>query len=69
MHKRVYEGYLEIESVDDSGRARIASVVEQVADPDDQMFVRVQSWDESCEHPQFKNFEGKRVRVTVEVLE
>lgn len=70
--KKVYEGILKMESVDDGGQARIATVVSQPdtrTDPEDQMFVRVQSWDEHCEHPQFKEFEGKKVRVTVEVLE
>lgn len=67
--KKVFIGKLEIESVDDGGQARIATINDENPDPHEEMFVRVQSWDEGLEHAQFKLFEGKRVRVTVEVLE
>lgn len=67
--KKVFEGKLELESVDDGGQARIATINEENPDPHEEMFVRVQSWDEGLAHKQFMLFEGKRVRVTVEVVE
>ena len=33
------------------------------------MFFRVHSWDASGRHIEIKKFEGKKVRVTIEVLE
>jgi hypothetical protein len=33
------------------------------------MFVKIQSWDEDTEHTDMKNLIGKKVRITIEVLE
>lgn len=55
-------------SVEDSGCALIESIG-QDSDDDTGMFVRVQSWDETKEHKDFNAFKGKRVRVTIEVVE
>lgn len=65
--KKIFEGLLEVESIDDGGQAMIAVI--NGSDVDEQMFVRVQSWDETLQHPQFKMFKGKKVRVTIEVID
>jgi uncharacterized protein (DUF433 family) len=67
--KKVFEGVLHIESVEDGGQARVAMLNKTELSDHETMFVRVQSWDESCDHPDFKRFEDKKVRVTVEVIE
>lgn len=61
------EDTFEVESVEDGGAARIACI-----SGDDQnscLFVRIQSWDELNRHEEFRELEGKRVRVTIEVIE
>lgn len=65
--KKIIEDDFEIESVDDGGAARIANLSNQ--DEDSCLFVRIQSWDELLRHDEFREFEGKRVRVTIEVIE
>ena len=52
--------------VEDGGQARILHI--ESANPEDVFFIRLQSWDESRVHATIKHFEGKRLRVTVEVL-
>lgn len=64
--KTIFEGKLELESVDEGGQVRIARLDEC---GDGKMFVRVQSWDESLKHTEFHLFENKLVRITIEVLE
>lgn len=63
--KLILEDTITVESREDGGAALIA----RFDDKDTGMFVRVQSWDETGEHAEFKKFEGKRVRVTVEVID
>ncbi|QSY98571.1 helix-turn-helix transcriptional regulator (plasmid) [Rhizobium bangladeshense] len=58
--------------VEDRGAAKIYSMEsyhEQGELADGCMFVRLQSYDERKLHRTFKQFEGKRIRVTVEVVE
>lgn len=72
--KVVFEDVVKYKS-EDGGRALIAEI-EGKADPEDtNMFVRLQSWDdehevEDCKflHEFARKLEGKRVRVTVEVI-
>jgi hypothetical protein len=52
--------------VEDGGMARILHI--ESPDPNDVFFVRLQSYDESQVHATIKNFEGKKLRVTVEIL-
>ena len=66
LPQKVFEGVLEVDEVEDSGQARIASMNDD--SEDGCMFVQVQSRDEKCEHSEIKQFEGKLVRVTVEVI-
>lgn len=79
MSKLVLEGVVEYQS-EDGGRALIADINES-DDADCQMFVRLQSWDEvststdeqgyeeGFKHTLARQFEGKKVRVTVEVID
>jgi hypothetical protein len=73
----VFEGTFEIESEDDGGQALVAAI-NSPTEP--QMFVRVQSWDETvldaenerndvAGHGRFCQFLGRKVRITLEVLE
>jgi hypothetical protein len=57
------EGKVE-STTEDSGQAKIA----EVSGPD-AFFVRLHSYDETKQHAAFAQFDGKRVRVTIEVVE
>lgn len=69
MKKLIIEQFLDPENVDieDSGCARIAHI--ESDDADECAFFRFQSWDEDCRHETFKQFVGKKVRMTIEVIE
>lgn len=56
-------------STEDSGRAKIATLVGEEDNDDSALFVRFQSWDESKQHKEFAQFEGKRVKVTIETID
>ena len=66
--RKVFEDTLKVESVEDGGAARICRV-DDMDDFDRCMFVRIQSYDERGFHNEIREFEGKRVRVTIEVIE
>lgn len=68
MSKIVIEGQIRPEQVDveDGGMAMIGQPDEESLHP---FFVKLQSWDETKQHTTFKNFIGKRVRVTVEIID
>lgn len=51
---------------EDGGQAMI---IELGSGAESEMFVRLQSWDTLREHPQMQMLIGKRISVTVEVLE
>lgn len=56
---------------DDNGAA-LFGYVPPVGEPEDKMdglFLRVHSWDETRKHLESKELAGKRVRITVEVIE
>ena len=65
--KIIAEGKLEADS-EDGGMALIAELA-----PDEEaefgMFFRVQSWDNTLLHSEFRKFEGRRVRITLEIVE
>lgn len=52
---------------EDGGCALIEDI--EPKEEDDCLFVRVQSWDETKEHKDFNALKGKRVRITIEVVE
>lgn len=55
---------------EDGGRAKIAHFTgDDKRDAAEGLFVKIQSWSESGEHVDFDAMIGKRVRVTVEVLD
>jgi hypothetical protein len=58
------EGVAEIES-DDGG---LAMIIEIDGGEDEPVFVRLQSWDSTKQHPVLRQLGGKRLRVTVEVV-
>ena len=72
--KYVFEGPAEIE-VDDGGQALIVDLDgEHDRDnirynEDGGFFVRVQSWSSSKVHPEMDVLRGRRIRVTVEVID
>jgi hypothetical protein len=51
---------------EDGGCAMIGTISDNA---DVGMFVRIQSWDEGKEHKDFKSLLGKKIRVTIEVVE
>lgn len=67
--KKVFEGILDQESTEDSGKSIICDIVEADENHHDTMFLKVQSWDETKEHNQISQFINKKVRITIEVIE
>lgn len=69
-----FEGVVDLESTEDSGQALVCGVTAD-DDIEEGMFVRLQSWydrmggDPAPEHPELTSLIGKRVRVTIEVLD
>ena len=66
------EGVLIIGSREDGGQALIAERFPfNTLNSDDEngMFATIQSWDEDTEHADMQKFIGKKVRVTIEILE
>lgn len=53
---------------EDGGRALIVESDSDIPG-DDNMFVRLQSWDDLAKHTLMRSLIGKTVRVTVEVLD
>ncbi len=66
MKKFVLEGVAKFER-EDGGMARIA----EISDEKSALFVRIQSWheDKVPSHPEADKLEGKRVRVTIEIVD
>jgi hypothetical protein len=57
---------------EDSGCAKIAHICthkDKKEDEENGLFVRIQSWSELAHHPEFEELVGKKVRVTIEILE
>jgi len=87
MTKIIFEAKVDGADVEDGGAAVILSPDWKVTGGDDNIFVRIQSWDENFyDHPNYKdnaskyeNYKlghqsiqelmGKKVRVTVEVID
>lgn len=55
--------------VEDSGCAQIYSVVDLNDCEGDGMFVKIQSWSDDGKHPEMDKLVGKRIRVTVEIID
>lgn len=61
--------------IEDSGQAIIITALEPVTTKElvdsggNGMFVRVQSWDDDRIHADLRQFNGKRIRVTVEAID
>lgn len=56
---------------EDMGWARVIDIGEPEeigGDPDVGMWIKVGSWDESGEHKDISALEGKKIRVTLEVI-
>jgi hypothetical protein len=71
MEKIIMEGPIECKK-EDGGRALIAEVDrdEKLEDSDnDAFFVRIQSWSDDRTHPTMNALIGKKVRVTIEIIE
>jgi hypothetical protein len=57
-------------SIEDGGRAIIAHVQDEKDTAVSGMFLKLQSWDDDSEgHEDIKQFLGKKIKVTVEVIE
>lgn len=55
--------------VEDAGQAKIYTVVDENDDALNGMFVKIQSWYDNGEHTEMNSLVGKRIRVTVEILD
>jgi hypothetical protein len=67
-HKISFIGKLDQVTTEDGGQALISDPFELSAG-DNGIFVRVQSWDEEKEHKEFKKFQDKEIRITVETVD
>jgi len=67
-HKISFVGKLDQVTTEDGGQALISDPFELSAG-DNGIFVRVQSWDEEKEHKEFKKFQDKEIRITVETID
>lgn len=67
--KIVMEQTLRLDSREDSGMALIGENFEHTPSEDNGFFARLQSWDVTKAHKVFNELLGRRVRVTVEVIE
>lgn len=54
--------------IEDGGQAKIFSCCGE-DDQDSGMFVKIQSWSEDGQHPEFDSFIGKKVRITIETID
>jgi len=65
----VFEDTLREEDIEteDYGHAKIVGVYGTLEE--DCLFVKIQSWDDFKEHQMFKSLIGKKVRVTIEVID
>lgn len=66
MEKIVIEGIVKLES-EDGGLCLVDYDFSE--ESDGTFFVRLFSWDDTKEHSTIRMMEGKRVRVTVEIVE
>ena len=73
--KKVFEGIVEYDS-EDSGQSLNAVINEVGGDANNGMFVRIQSWQDADPksiddpiHTEAELLRGKKVRVTVEVID
>lgn len=64
----VIEGSLPRKNIDveDGGQAMVGEVIDGV---EEGFFVRLHSWSEKLDHPVMQKLAGKRLRITVEVIE
>jgi hypothetical protein len=67
----IFEGVLAVEAKEDGGNALVTSL--DAFSPHDkwdspEMFVRIQSWDETTEHRDLQKLVGKRLRITIEEI-
>lgn len=69
MAKIEFETYIDEDEIDheDGGCARLTFLDDGV-EKDTGVFFIMHSWDEDLKHEQFEQFEGRRVRVTVETI-
>lgn len=58
--------YLDVE---DSGCAQIYNLFDPADGEDEGLFVKIQSWSDSGKHPDMDKLKGKRIRVTVEIID
>jgi hypothetical protein len=74
MKKIIQEGILEHDSTEDSGRSLQGSLEIKDGDDLEGLFFVVHSWSENpdpkdTEHDEFRKLVGKKVRITLEILE
>ncbi len=66
------EGLVQIDSSEDGGQAKICQsfpITTGHSDEDNGMFIILQSWDEDTVHTDLNLLVGKKVKITIEVIE
>jgi len=64
----ILTGTVVLDATEDRGQALIAKDIQLTPDLDEGFFIRLQSWDKNKGHSVFRWLEGKRVKITIEVL-
>lgn len=71
--KKVFQGEINTNNTDieDRGQALITTIDSDGTNEEENngMFVRIQSWDENKQHEEFKKFEGRKIRITIETID
>lgn len=66
------EGLVQIDASEDGGQAKICQsfpITTLDSDEDNGMFITLQSWDEDTVHTDLNLLVGKKVKITIEVIE
>lgn len=69
--KYVVEGFVNVERVEDGNKALICEsfpIETGHSDRDNGMFIELSSWDEDTVHADLNLIRGKKVRITIEVI-
>ena len=69
MTKKVITGLVQYTKHEDGGQALLVDLDFVQPREDNGMFVILQSWDETGKHTELTQYLGRRVRITVEVIE
>lgn len=70
--KYTIESIIKVDAIEDGGKAIIAESIPIVtghSDDENGMFLKLQSWDVDTVHTDFNLLNGKKIKITIEVLD